>query len=123
MRLIGCAAILLLLAASRAPLWVIDGDTIDVRGERVRIANLDAPDVGTHAKCALEEQRGQRAKAYAIRIIRSAHSVAVADRQGHDRYGRSLARVIVDGEDFAGLMIRKGVARPWGGRSSDWCSR
>lgn len=113
--------LLVMLTASRPAVWVIDGDTIDVRGERVRVANLDAPDVGSHAKCPLEERRGQAAKAYAIRLVRGAGEVGLADRQGQDRYGRSLARVILDGGDFAEMMIAAGHGRPWRGRSSDWC--
>lgn len=113
--------LLVLLSASRPAAWVIDGDTIDVRGERVRVANLDAPDVGSHAKCALEERRGQAAKAYAIRLVRGAGEVGLADRQGVDRYGRSLARVTLDRADFAALMIDAGHGRPWRGRSSNWC--
>lgn len=113
--------LLVMLTASRPAVWVIDGDTIDVRGERVRVANLDAPDVGSHAKCPLEERRGQAAKTFAIRLVRDAGEVGLADRQGQDRYGRSLARVTLDGADFAGLMIAAGHGRPWLGRSSDWC--
>ena len=114
--------VLIALCGARPAIWVIDGDTVDVRGERVRVANLDAPDVGRHARCALEEQRGQAAKAYAIELVRSGEVIGLTDRQGRDRYGRSLARITVDGADFAGLMIAAGHGRPWQGRSSDWCS-
>lgn len=113
--------LLVMLSASRPTAWVIDGDTIDVRGERVRVANLDAPDVGSHAKCPLEERRGRAAKAYAIRLVRGTGQIGLADRQGEDRYGRTLARVTLDGADFAGLMIEAGHGRPWRGRSSNWC--
>jgi micrococcal nuclease len=113
---------LLLLIAARAPIWVIDGDTIDIRGERVRIANLDAPDVGSHAKCQLEQRRGAAAKATAIRLVRSAANIRVAERTGTDRYGRTLALVELDGQDFGDLMIRAGQGRPWRGHSSNWCA-
>lgn len=113
--------LLVMLTASRPPVWVIDGDTIDVRGERIRVANLDAPDVGSHAKCPLEERRGKAAKAYTIRLVRGTGQVGLTDRQGEDRYGRTLARITLDGTDFAGLMIGAGHGRPWRGRSSNWC--
>ena len=121
MRALVAVFLLVLLTASRPPVWVIDGDTIDVRGERIRVVNLDAPDVGSHAKCPLEERRGQAAKSYAIALVRSADEVGLADREGQDRYGRSLARVTLDGEDFAAMMIDAGHGRPWRGRSSNWC--
>jgi micrococcal nuclease len=39
-----------------------------------------------------------------------------------DRYGRSLARVTVDGEDLAVVMVREGLARPYRGeKRASWC--
>lgn len=114
------AVALLLVAASGSP-HVIDGDTLAFGRERVRIANLDAPDVGSHAHCALEQRRGEAARAFARSVIRRAAVVQVVDRQGLDRYGRTLARVMVDDRDFGRVMIAAGHGRPWRGRSSDWC--
>jgi len=39
-----------------------------------------------------------------------------------DRYGRALARVLVDGEDVACVLIKEGYARQWTGRREDWCT-
>lgn len=114
------ALALLLVAASSSP-RVIDGDTLAFGRERVRIANLDAPDVGSHAHCALEQRRGEAARAFARAVIDRAAVVQVVDRQGIDRYGRTLARVLVDDRDFGRVMIAAGHGRPWRGRSSDWC--
>ena len=114
-------ALALVLVASSSSPYVIDGDTLAFGRERVRIANLDAPDVGSHAHCALEQRRGERARAFARSILRQAASVDVVDRQGFDRYGRALALVRVDGQDFGRLMIAAGHGRPWRGRSSNWC--
>lgn len=121
MRAFVAIILLVVLSASRPAVWVIDGDTIDVHGERIRVVNLDAPDVGSHAKCPLEEREGQAAKSYAINLVRAADEVGLADREGLDRYGRSLARITLDGEDFAAMMIAAGHGRPWRGRSSNWC--
>ena len=40
-----------------------------------------------------------------------------------DKYGRVLARLEVDGEDVATLLIAEGHARPYDGRSrrAGWC--
>ncbi len=114
-------AVALLLAASTSAPYVIDGDTLAFGREHVRIANLDAPDIGSHARCALERQRGQAARRYARALVREAQDIAVVGRQGEDRYGRTLARVQLDGRDFGRLMIAAGHGRPWRGRSSDWC--
>ncbi len=106
----------------RSPVWVIDGDTIDIRGTRVRVANLDAPDIGSHAKCATEAKLGQESKRYAIQLIRGAKRVEIVNPERLDRYGRTVAHVSIDGRDFGETMLRAGQARPWRGRSSDWCS-
>jgi endonuclease YncB( thermonuclease family) len=39
------------------------------------------------------------------------------------KWGRECARLFVDGEDVRDVMIREGLARPYGGRGpkSDWC--
>ncbi len=107
--------------AAEAKPWVIDGDTVVISREHIRIANLDAPDIGTHAKCALEAERGDMARNKAIQIIRDAKSVEIYARKGRDRYGRSIARIRIDGSDFGERMISAGQARPWRGRSSNWC--
>jgi endonuclease YncB( thermonuclease family) len=39
-----------------------------------------------------------------------------------DRYGRTLARVLVDGEDVGCLLIKERYARHWTGRREDWCA-
>lgn len=108
--------------AGEARVTVIDGDTLRKGDERLRIENLDAPDMGSHAKCAKERQRGTAAKSYAIGLIRNARTIDVVWAGRRDRYDRQLVRVMVDGRDFAGLMVSAGYGRPWRGRSSDWCT-
>lgn len=114
-------AALVMVGGSPAP-WVIDGDTIVFGSEHVRVSNLDAPDIGAHAKCEAERIRGQAAKAYAIQLVRSAQAVTITRRQGFDKYGRTRARVLIDGVDFGRLMVEADHGRPWRGRSSNWCT-
>ena len=44
-------------------------------------------------------------------------------RKGKDRYGRTLAQVIADGDDVAEQMIAEGLARPCkrAGCRRPWC--
>lgn len=114
-------AILLAATAASRPPYVIDGDTLAFGRERVRVANLDAPDIGSHAGCAQEQRLGAAARSFARSLIRSARRIEIIERQGRDRYGRTLARVLVDGSDFGQTMIAARHGRPWRGRSSDWC--
>jgi micrococcal nuclease len=114
-------AVALILVASSTMPYVIDGDTLAFGHERVRIANLDAPEIGRNARCKLEQRRGEAARAFARALIRDSETVEIVDWQGVDRFGRIVASVLVDNRDFAETMIDAGHARVWRGRSSNWC--
>lgn len=116
-------AALLCLSAASYPhgLRVVDGDTLARGDVRLRLVNLDAPELGNRARCDAERRRGEGSRDYARALIASASSVVVHPSGRVDRYKRPLVRVSVDGRDFAALMIAAGHGRPWRGRSSDWC--
>jgi hypothetical protein len=103
--------------------WVIDGDTIDdaAAGIRYRLANIDAPETGDHAKCYREAERGQLAKWAAIRLVREAAAVTARPTGRMDRYGRCVAFILVDGADLGNLLVGRGLALPWRGRRERWC--
>lgn len=111
-----------------APLRVIDGDTFEVDGETVRIANIDTPEMPPRSKCLAEAQLAEVAKRSLEDALGSTwgdRGVGLAptlQREGRDRYGRTLARVkLTTGEDVGELMIQRGYAVRWGGRKADWC--
>jgi len=90
---------------------VVDGDTLDVAGERVRLEGIDAPEMsqtctgsgGTAWDCGLEARR---------ELVRLTQGQTIAcDRRGHDKYGRTLAICFVDGEDINGELVKSGLAR------------
>lgn len=108
-------------ATAPGPLRVVDGDTLDLGEERLRILNIDTPEAGSLARCPSERARAAAASAHARRLLREAAPVEV-ERQGLDRYGRTLVRVrLADGRDFGAAMIAAGHARPWRGRREPWC--
>jgi len=100
---------------------VIDGDTVELDGERIRIANIDTPETGRRAGCASERRLARTATRRARSHFRNAGEVQVR-RSGTDRYGRTLARIRLDGRDFGRIMIEDGLARPWRGRQHEWCA-
>jgi endonuclease YncB( thermonuclease family) len=51
------AATFLALPTSAAALRAIDGDTVEVDGETIRILNIDAPEI-RHAQCDAERRLG-----------------------------------------------------------------
>jgi endonuclease YncB( thermonuclease family) len=110
-------------------LEVIDGDTILVRARiwlgqdvetRVRLAGADAPEA--KARCEGERALARAAREF-VRERVEARRVWLRDIR-YDKYGRRvLARVITeDGEDLAESLIRRGLARAYGGGArASWC--
>jgi len=102
---------------------VWDGDTIRCNGERVRIANIDAPELPGSPRCDPRHLRRGKNPSWcntplAIRsrdelrrfVLRGRVEI---ERQGVDRYGRVLARVTVNGRDAGQHLVRRGLAREW----------
>ncbi|WP_292519232.1 thermonuclease family protein [Mesorhizobium sp.] len=100
---------------------VIDGDTIRLKGEKIRLLDIDAPEVRDY-KCASEKERGDRATLRLVEILNSG-TVSI-ERKGSrdvDQYGRSLRIVQVDGRSAGGILVAEGLARPWSGKRRPWC--
>lgn len=88
---------------------VIDGDTLKLGDESIRISNIDTPERGGLAECDAERFLAAIASQFAEEIIASGE--AEIEREPNlDRYGRTLARVTIDGGDLWRLKIDRGVA-------------
>ncbi|MFN4229861.1 thermonuclease family protein [Parvibaculum sp.] len=97
-----------------------DGDTITIEGERIRIIGLDAPEIGSGARCASEASAAIAARNRLSDLLADAE--ITLRRDGTDRYGRTLAYIYADGRDVAKLLIREKLARPYdGGHREGWC--
>jgi endonuclease YncB( thermonuclease family) len=113
-------ALLLTLTASAASAEtiagqasVIDGDTLDIHGQRIRILDIDTPEsrqpctrpdgvewrCGQQAALALSEWIGAR--------------VVICESDKLDRYKRHLARCAIDGSDVAEWLAANGWAVPY----------
>lgn len=101
---------------------VIDGDTIDVSGERIRILNIDTPERGDRARCDQERVMAEQASRALRSRVQSARRIDL-ERDGLDKYGRTLALVYLDGKDVGEVLIDEGYAVRWGGGRPDWCAR
>ncbi len=125
-RALGVAAVVCLMvavppAAAERIARVVDGDTVvTASGEKVRLMGFDAPEI--RGKCPRERELAQRAAALLRRLARTGLEF---DRQGRDRYRRTLAVARTPaGEDVAVTLIRAGLARPYHGRGprGGWCA-
>lgn len=115
------AMALALSVYARADIYVIDGDTIVVDREHIRLLGIDAPET-RNAQCDDELRRGLEAKARLIDEITvacgplakaPASCLDIARLPKRDRYNRSLAAVTVQGRDVATTLIAAGLARPY----------
>lgn len=89
---------------------VIDGDTLDVHGVRIRLHGIDAPE--RNQTCHLASGRawacGSDATAKMRALAGGKHvSCEVRDR---DRYGRFVSICRVNGTDIESAMVRAGLA-------------
>lgn len=98
---------------------VNDGDTIRCGSEKVRIANIDAPELPDSPKCkdsrasyAWCDFSAGHASRDALNAFLSRGQVTI-ERQGVDRYGRTLANVVVNGQDAGAYLVGKGLAKWW----------
>jgi endonuclease YncB( thermonuclease family) len=89
---------------------IIDGDTINVHGERIRILNIDAPE-SFRSRCEAELKLALRTKERLAELLR-AGPVAI-NRESHDRYRRTLATLSVKGCDVGQILVQERLALPW----------
>lgn len=96
---------------------IVDGDTIWVNGEKIRLQGFNAPEM--NGSCEQERRLAVKARDELRRAI-NGRSLAI-ERNGQDRYGRTLATVRVDGRDVADELIDRGLAHRWRGYKESWC--
>src|ERR1700761_3294052 len=114
-RLVLIALLLLLPCSVRADaikpadIYVIDGDTIDAVGKRIRLVGFDAPELGDHAHCGLERMLAARATSRLRQMIQMSNDIDLqivdcACRPGTAgtmacNYGRACGYLTIDGQD------------------------
>lgn len=101
---------------------VIDGDTIQIRQERIRFEGVDAPEM--KGLCEAESSIARIAKERVEELIRG--NKVTVERHGLDKYRRTLAAVSVEGGDIGDILLSEGLARKWErkwrpGLDDVWC--
>jgi micrococcal nuclease len=97
---------------------VVDGDTFWVDGKKIRIADINAPEVSS-PKCGAEKARGDKA----TRRLQSLLNEGRFEMRGsgNDKYGRSLRTLHRDGRSLGGALVDEGLAHEWNGHKESWC--
>ncbi len=97
---------------------VVDGDTLWYQGIKIRLLDIDAPEV--EGLCLNERQLAQFAKLELTRLLNTGLIRITYD--GQDRYGRHLATLLVREGEVGPAMLAAGLAESFGQRSpSPWC--
>ncbi|MDQ0503861.1 thermonuclease family protein [Xanthobacter agilis] len=91
------------------PATVIDGDTLRLDGQRIRLTGMDAPELAQ--TCMRDGQSwpcGATARFALVELVQRGDVFCAGS--GADAYGRMLARCTVDGVDIAEELVRQGLA-------------
>ncbi|MEY4238391.1 MAG: Endonuclease YncB precursor [Pseudomonadota bacterium] len=99
---------------------VVDGDTIWYRGEKIRIADINTPEV-SEPECASEAELGERATERLTALLNEGKfTLEPVDRE-QDNYGRSLYVITRNGESLGDVLVEEGLAEEWQGYRKSWC--
>ena len=99
---------------------VVDGDTFWIDGEKIRVADIDAPE--THPpRCAEEARLGDAATDRLQALLNAGPVTLVSIDRDTDHYGRKLRVVERGGVSLGDRLVSEGLARPWEGRRRPWC--
>ena len=96
---------------------VVDGDTFWIEGVKVRIADIDAPEL--NGRCDYERRLALESRDRLLALLNA--GPFQLRPQGEDRYGRTLAVVTRGGRSIGDVLVSEGLARTWTGRRQPWC--
>ena len=100
---------------------VVDGDRFWINGEKVRVADIDAPEIST-PKCSSELALGNRATSRLIELVNEGpFQLQAWPERDTDCYGRKLRVLVRDGRSLGDRLVADGLARTWSGRRQPWC--
>ena len=99
----------------------MDGDTIWIGGQNIRIADIDAPETHDY-RCLSEKALGDRATQRLHQLVNSGPVTLepIGDRDA-DSYGRKLRLVMVNGASVGDTLVSEGLARHYEGGKKPWC--
>ena len=124
-QLLATTMTLAMLTPAMAGVNVIDGDTVDIDGTRIRILSIDTPET-FRSRCENELKRGLAAKQRLTELLGQGEVSYTPD--GTDRYGRTLATVYVGDVDVGEVLLKEGHALPYvrgpeakAKRLAKWC--
>ena len=101
---------------------VLDGDTIEISGRRIRLFGIDAPENGQTCTIKRKPFRCDQAATSALADKIGAH-VVECEPKDLDIYSRIVSVCFVEGEDINAWMVAKGWALAYRQYSRDYVSQ
>lgn len=100
---------------------VVDGDTLWLEGVKIRISDINAPEV-SEPQCPSEKELGDRATSRLISLLNEGpfEVKAIGDRD-EDQYGRKLRVLVRNGQSLGDRLVAEGLAKTWVGHKEPWC--
>jgi endonuclease YncB( thermonuclease family) len=95
--------------AISGPAQVVDGDTLTVAGERIRLFGVDAPEARQMCERDGQPWRCGAEAGVALRAFLSGKPVRCTPMD-RDRYGRVVARCVAAGQDVGAWLVSEGMA-------------
>jgi micrococcal nuclease len=99
---------------------VVDGDTFWYAGRKIRIADINTPELGG-AQCTSERQLGKRAKDRLRSLLNDGAFTLESIDRDQDKYGRDLRIITRSGESLGAILVEEGLAEEWQGYRREWC--
>lgn len=110
---------------------VTDGDTVKLKVRiwlglyqevAVRIGGIDTPEISM-SKCPKEKELGKEAKKFLESVLPRGSTVGLKDISADKYGGRVVASIVMtDGEDIGQLLLKRGMAFTYNGRTKrSWC--
>jgi len=96
---------------ARRETCVHDGDTVWIDREKIRLLDIDAPELD--ASDPDERRRAELARDRLVALLDGEDVVLVRD--GHDCFGRTLARIETGDGDVGQVLLREHLARRYRG--------
>jgi micrococcal nuclease len=99
---------------------VHDGDSFWLQGDRIRIADIDTPEL--NGPCQAERELAIRSRNRLLVLLNEGtFELRPFPGRDRDRYDRLLRIVVRDGRSVGDMLVSENLARTWSGRREPWC--
>lgn len=99
---------------------VIDGDTLWLGAEKIRLADINTPEVSA-PQCAAEAALGAQAKRRLHSLLNAGAFEVRRGLRDEDVYGRKLRTLHRNGQSLGDTLVAEGLAHRWHGYKHNWC--